>query len=108
MYRDPSQRNFARRLRNEPTAAEKLLWHFLRGGKLGTKFRRQAAIGAESVGFICFARQRVVELDEPQHLNSAARDYFARRRVDGVVLISHDPVGESELDENLREAVEEI
>jgi len=74
-----SPTQFARRLRNEPTAAGKLFRHFLRGGKLGTKFRRQAAIGAESVDFICFARQRVVELDEPQHLNPAARDYFARR-----------------------------
>ena len=33
MCRDQVQRDFARWLRNEPTAAEKLLWHFLRGGK---------------------------------------------------------------------------
>ena len=45
MYRDREQRDFARQLRNEPTEAEKRLWHFLRAGKLGVKFRRQAAIG---------------------------------------------------------------
>jgi len=50
--------DFARRLRNEPTVAEKLLWHFLRGAK----FRRQAAIGPYIVDFVCFTRQLVVEL----------------------------------------------
>ena len=47
MYRDTNQREFARALRNQPTDAEKRLWHFLRAQKLrGRKFRRQAAIGA--------------------------------------------------------------
>lgn len=41
MYRDQNQRDFARDLRNNCTPAEKRLWHFLRAGKLGVKFRRQ-------------------------------------------------------------------
>jgi len=45
MYRDQDQHNFARRLRNEPTAAEKLFWHFLRGGKrLGCPTHRMAGV----------------------------------------------------------------
>jgi len=68
MYRDQDQRDFAWRLRNEPTAAKKLLWCFLRGGKLGAKFRRQAAIDVDFVDFVCFARQLVVELERPQLL----------------------------------------
>jgi len=62
MYRDQDQRDFTRWLRNELTAAEKLLCRFLRGGKLGAKFCRQAAIGASIVDFVCCARQLIVEL----------------------------------------------
>jgi very-short-patch-repair endonuclease len=79
MYRDQNQRDFARRLRNEPTTAERILWHFLRGGKLSFKFRRQAAIGPYIVDFVCFQRSLVIELDGPQHLDPAALDYDARR-----------------------------
>ena len=46
MYRDSDQRDFARRLRNQPTGAEKRLWYLLRARQLGGhKFRRQAALG---------------------------------------------------------------
>jgi hypothetical protein len=34
MYRDNEQRDFARRLRNIPTGAEKQLWFFFRAGQL--------------------------------------------------------------------------
>jgi very-short-patch-repair endonuclease len=79
MYRDADQRNFARNLRNQPTEAEKHLWWFLRAGQLGCKFRRQAAIGAYIVDFICFSHQLIVELDGPQHTEAEAKEYDARR-----------------------------
>jgi len=79
MYRNQEQREFAQRLRNELTAAERLHWHFLRSDKLGEKFRRQAAIGKYIVDFVCFTRQLVVELDGPQHLDEAAREYDVRQ-----------------------------
>ena len=79
MYRDQEQRDFARQLRNLPTDAEKRLWHFLRAEKLGVKFRRQAAIGAYIVDFVCFSRALIVELDGPHHLQPAARAHDARR-----------------------------
>ena len=53
--RDYGIRDFARQLRNEATPAEVRLWHFLRAGRLGVKFRRQAAIGAYIVDFVCFS-----------------------------------------------------
>ena len=68
MYRNQQQRDFARELRNDATPAEKRLWQFLRAGKLGVKFRRQAAIGAYIVDFVCFSHCLVVELDGPQHV----------------------------------------
>jgi very-short-patch-repair endonuclease len=46
MYRDGEQREFARKMRNEPTEPEHRLWLALRANQLGVKFRRQAAIGS--------------------------------------------------------------
>jgi very-short-patch-repair endonuclease len=80
MYRDQNQRDFARKLRNEPTDAEKRLWHFLRAGqRRGHKFRRQAAIGPYVVDFVCFSVKLIVELDGPQHLDRDAVLHDARR-----------------------------
>ncbi len=80
MYRDSDQRDFARRLRNQPTGAEKRLWFHLRAGQVdGYKFRRQAALGSYVVDFICFARRLVIELDGSQHLDEAAVEHDARR-----------------------------
>jgi very-short-patch-repair endonuclease len=80
MYRNTTQRDRARALRNQPTHAEKRLWHFLRAQKLrGRKFRRQAAIGAYIVDFVCFADRLIIELDGPQHLDPQAVEHDNRR-----------------------------
>jgi very-short-patch-repair endonuclease len=79
MYRDQAQRDFARQLRNHATPAETRLWHFLRAGKLGVKFRRQAAIGAYIVHFICFSHSLIVELDGPQHVEDKGKEHDVRR-----------------------------
>ncbi len=79
MYRDQEQRDFARGLRNDSTPAEKRLWHFLRAGNLGVKFRRQAAIGAYIVDFVCFSCGLIVELDGPQHAEDEGKHRDARR-----------------------------
>jgi len=80
MYRDPEQREFARHLRNNSTAAERHLWSALRAQQLaGYKFRRQAAIGPYVVDFVCFSHKLVVELDGVQHAEGLAPDHDARR-----------------------------
>jgi len=79
MYRDQNQRDFARQLRNHATPAERALWQCLRADQLGVKFRRQAAIGPYIVDFICFSHRLVVELDGPQHLEAAAKEYDDQR-----------------------------
>ncbi len=79
MYRDEEQRDFARRLRNESTEAEKSLWYFLRGNKLGVKFRRQAAICSYVVDFVCFSHRLIVELDGPQHVTEEGKAHDERR-----------------------------
>ena len=79
MYRNQNQRDFARQLRNDATPAEKRLWYFLRAEKLGAKFRRQAAIGAYIVDFVCFSHNLIIELDGPQHVEDKAKDHDASR-----------------------------
>jgi very-short-patch-repair endonuclease len=110
MYRDNDQREFGRALRNQSTDAEKRLWLFLRAQKLrGRKFRRQAAIGAYVVDFVCFADKLIVELDGPQHLEPEAIAYDERRtnwlasRGFRVVRFRNQ-----ELDENIRAVVDAI
>ncbi len=109
MYRDPEQRDFARRLRNEATPAERRLWHFLRAEKLGVKFRRQAAIGAYVVDFVCFSHKLIVELDGPQHVEDQGQEHDARRTA---WLASHGfrviRFRNQALDDDIRLVVEEI
>ncbi|MCI4680729.1 DUF559 domain-containing protein [Rhodoblastus acidophilus] len=65
--------NFARKMRKEPTEAEKTLWHILRGRRFsGFKFRRQAPIGPYIADFVCFEARLIVEADGSQHAESTA------------------------------------
>ena len=57
----------ARRLRREPTEAEKHLWQELRLKRMGVKFRRQAVIGPYIVDFVSFEKKLVIEVDGGQH-----------------------------------------
>jgi len=58
----------ARRLRNNPTATERVLWDRLRERKLGgLKFRRQAPMGPYVLDFLCLRHRLVVEADGPFH-----------------------------------------
>ena len=43
------------------------------------KFRRQAAIGAYIVDFVCFSHRLIVELDGPQHIDARGQDHDVRR-----------------------------
>ncbi len=80
MYHDQEQRNFARQLRNNATAAERRLWRALRAQQLdGYKFRRQAAIGPYIVDFVCFSHKLVIELDGVQHAEGDAPQRDAAR-----------------------------
>lgn len=57
-----------RRLRNNPTATERVLWDRLRQRKLGgLKFRRQTPMGPYVLDFLCLRHRLVVEADGPFH-----------------------------------------
>jgi len=58
----------ARKLRQEETEAEKVLWKALRGKRLnGLKFRRQHPYENTILDFFCVEHQLVVELDGSVH-----------------------------------------
>jgi very-short-patch-repair endonuclease len=58
----------AKRLRQDSTDAERVLWNELRGRRfLGHKFKRQWSIGLYVVDFCCWEAKLIVEVDGGQH-----------------------------------------
>jgi very-short-patch-repair endonuclease len=71
-------RNFAKKMRREPTDAEAAMWRLLRHRRLALfKFRRQVPFQSFILDFVCFERRIIIEIDGSQHTSSerdAARD----------------------------------
>jgi very-short-patch-repair endonuclease len=62
------KRATARRLRNDSTNAEAILWRYLRRLETrGTHFRRQVPLGNYIADFACLAAHLVIEVDGSQH-----------------------------------------
>ena len=70
----------ARKLRQEMTPAEKMLWQCLRNRKFkGLKFRRQHPIDRYIVDFICMEKRLVVEADGEIHQEPEQKEYDRER-----------------------------
>ena len=78
------QRRFARRMRAEPTDAERVLWQRLRHDikLVGSHFRRQVVIGPFIVDFASRRAKLVIELDGGQHDWQQASDASRTRRIE--------------------------
>jgi very-short-patch-repair endonuclease len=64
----------ARRLRKEPTDAERKLWSALRQRQLtGFKFRRQVPIGDFVADFACLSQRLIIEVDGGNMIRTARR-----------------------------------
>jgi very-short-patch-repair endonuclease len=63
--KQPSQR--ARKLRNNPTSTERVLWRVLRDKQLCWRFRRQFVIAPYIVDFACPEARLVIEADGGHH-----------------------------------------
>jgi carbamoylphosphate synthase large subunit/very-short-patch-repair endonuclease len=57
----------SKKLRDNPTEAEALLWKFLSSKQLGNKFRRQHVIGNNIVDFVNLDKKLVIEIDGKVH-----------------------------------------
>ena len=65
----------AKVLRKSMTDAERVLWQYLRAGRLsGFKFKRQQPFGRYIVDFVCFEAKVMIELDGVQHQDAAVQD----------------------------------
>lgn len=60
----------AKNMRREMTAAEKLLWYQLRSSRIGTKFRRQHAVGIYIVDFVSLEHMLIIEVDGATHCSA--------------------------------------
>ena len=58
---------FARENRNNPTEAERALWEYLRGGRMGAHFRRQHVMIDYIPDFVSLAEKLVIEVDGGYH-----------------------------------------
>ena len=68
IHNNPALKQFRRQLRNNATAAEAVLWTYLKNRQLkGRKFRRQHSIGKYIVDFHCPQENLVIELDGEDH-----------------------------------------
>jgi very-short-patch-repair endonuclease len=68
-------RNFAKRMRHEPTDAELAMWRLLRDRRLGRfKFRRQVPFQDFILDFVCFEKRLIIEIDGSQHASSKRDD----------------------------------
>jgi very-short-patch-repair endonuclease len=78
------QREFARRMRAQPTDAERVLWQRLRHdiALTGSQFRRQAVVGPFIVDFASRKAKLVIELDGGQHDWQQASDAMRTRRIE--------------------------
>jgi very-short-patch-repair endonuclease len=78
------QREFANRMRVEPTEAERRLWQRLRRDLtlIGSHFRRQAPIGPFIVDFASRKAKLVIELDGGQHDLQKDRDDVRTRQIE--------------------------
>lgn len=71
----PEHIAFARKLRQQQTDAEKLMWYLLRDRRLaGFKFRRQHPFPPYVLDFYCHEARLCIELDGGQHATQTAKD----------------------------------
>lgn len=67
IYNRKNQKQTRKKLRNNMTKAEVILWSKLRGKQLGYKFRRQQEIGKYVVDFCCPELKLIIEVDGETH-----------------------------------------
>ncbi len=84
MMSDDRQKHFARKMRAQPTDAERKLWRRLRYdiALSGSHFRRQAVIGPYIVDFASRKARLAIELDGGQHNEREAIDALRTRQIE--------------------------
>jgi very-short-patch-repair endonuclease len=94
IYYNPGLREKARRLRNESTFSEILLWLKIKDKSLGYEFHRQVPIDEYIVDFYCHELRLAIEIDGSSHYNKYEYDIKRQRRLEtlGVWFIRFDDI----------------
>jgi very-short-patch-repair endonuclease len=76
VFNPKESEKYRRRLRNESTTPERVLWSKLRGRQVeGYKFRRQFGIGIFVVDFYCSELKLAIEVDGDPHAGEREEEY---------------------------------
>jgi len=97
----------ARKLRNNSTLAEVLLWQQIKGKKLGYDFDRQKPIGNYIVDFFCRELMLVIEIDGSSHDYKSDYDLKRQRNLEakGITVIRFDDL---DVKQNLDAVLQEL
>ncbi len=75
LFNQKQNQSYRKKLRNQLTEAEKLLWFQLRIRRLdGWKFRRQQGIGPYIIDFYCPLAKLAIELDGDSHFEDGVQE----------------------------------
>ena len=72
----------AKNLRKNMTAAEMILWGYLKAGYEGLKFRRQHPLGIYIADFYCHKLRLIIEVDGNIHDKQEIKEYDIKREND--------------------------
>ena len=82
IYYNPKLKDRARRLRNESTFSEILLWLKIKGKTFGYEFHRQVPLDEYIVDFYCHELRLAIEIDGSSHDNKYEYDLKRQRRLE--------------------------
>ncbi len=84
IYYNPELKQKARRLRNESTFSEILLWLKIKGKTFGYEFHRQVPIDEYIVDFYCHELHLAIEVDGSSHDNKYEYDLKRQRKLESL------------------------
>lgn len=71
----------AKRMRNNPTEAEALLWNYLKGNNLNVHFRQQHPICGYIPDFVCLRLKLIIEIDGGYHFEGEQPEQDKQRQI---------------------------
>jgi len=85
IYYNPKLKELARRLRNESTLSEVLLWNQLKRGQMHNyDFNRQKPIDNYIVDFFCLDLMLAIEIDGSTHGDKIENDKVRQKRLENL------------------------
>ncbi|MDA3861802.1 MAG: DUF559 domain-containing protein [Melioribacteraceae bacterium] len=98
---NPKLKQLARKLRNNSTKSEVILWNYLKGKQIkGYDFHRQKPIANYIVDFYCSELKLAIEVDGESHYGNEFKDDIRQKEIEkyGIIFLRFD---ESEIYFNL-------